>query len=603
MSKWIFPFALCFLVSCDPGNVKSNVLDPKSELGLSLQLGIGSSIPFECGMNPANNSIVGKLDQIDLDCNLPLDSREFKEKFQRENPKLEWKEGIWRTDASVSIKIANLSSDQSVPIKLSSILSRTGRTLTNTDRQVIINNNLPSVELVGYEPLLDYSFFSNRYWDLEFNEPISELDLPLLTGSIAPKVRLRSIVQLETRKYRLFFETISLNNSPGTLNLEFSKGKDSAGNSIQRTFQIKFIGLTEGPNLVSERSSPFVFHLANGSVVAINGRNKFNANQSEILRVGQSSFQVLASILYPAILGQTATLLNDESILLVGGQDLVDSATATIHNRAELLNPNTDNLTILPNLTFPRTYHSATLLADGRVLIAGGIVSFTSTVAALSGLQPFASTNRTLLYDPNSKTFSDGPNMSVGRSHQCAIRLNDGRVWLAGGFSRIISAMLETTEFYNPSSNSFSAGPLLPIPNSLFNCTLLGDGNVILSPGTEILSSNSIFLFDVKANKVTLLPALRFGRMASALAVGQDDSFLLFGGGATNIANQATRLIEKFDYKKSNVFLDLGFDLEPRTFFSPVRLSNGSIFLIGGQASDGSTSRKTYFYGPRPTSN
>lgn len=596
MNKWIVTVVVLLGISCQSQGVNQNILDPSSSLGLTLQLGIGNSLPFECNMNPSDLQQISSLVQVDLDCNLPLDRKDWIENFKRFNPNFPLKELVWRTESNVSLLTEAISEDQSVPINLRSILSTTGRSLINNERQIIISNQLPNLELVDYSPVLDYSFLSNKYWDLEINEPINGLGIPTLSGSLASNIRIRSLSQINSKKFRLFFETINLSNVSGNLTVSFNSGKDSAGNPLQKMFQIQFIGLVPGPSLSIGRLIPFVFSLQNGSLVVLNGRSTLSPNRPEILKAGETEFQRLNSNLANNIIGETATLMSDQSIFIVGGQNSENSLSSTaIQSQAFVFNPSLDTVTTVAALPQPRTFHSATLLNNGKVLVAGGISSFATF--------PFPAINTTVLFDPNTQAFTSGPNMGGARSHHCAIRLLDGRVWMAGGFSRYTNAMLDSTEFYDPATNSFSAGPFLPGQNALFNCTLLSDGNVIISPGVEILSSNAMFLFDVKANRVFSLPSLRFGRMATAVAVWQKDSFIMFGGGATNVANQATRTIEKFDYGKSEVFQDLGSDLEPRTFLSPVRLSNGSLFLIGGQEADGTSSQKSFFYGSRPSSN
>jgi hypothetical protein len=78
--------------------------------------------------------------------------------------------------------------------------------------------------------------------------------------------------------------------------------------------------------------------------------------------------------------------------------------------------------TSLPGqMTVGRQVHTATLLADGRVLVAGGYHY---------GLVPIASAE---LYDPTTGTFSPTGSLAVARGYDTATRLADGRVLIAGG--------------------------------------------------------------------------------------------------------------------------------------------------------------------------
>src|SRR5690349_12206350 len=92
----------------------------------------------------------------------------------------------------------------------------------------------------------------------------------------------------------------------------------------------------------------------------------------------------------------------------------------TLGARAQ--SPNT--ITPTGNLNSPRNGHTATLLPNGRVLIAGGW-------APAEASRPVRSSSE--LYDPVSGTFRPGGNMTVPRSGHTATVLPDGKVLLAGG--------------------------------------------------------------------------------------------------------------------------------------------------------------------------
>ena len=104
-------------------------------------------------------------------------------------------------------------------------------------------------------------------------------------------------------------------------------------------------------------------------------------------------------------------------------------------------------------MTSPRVLHTATLLTDGSVLIAGG---------ELAAQPPFVTQSSAELYDPRSGTFTAVGNMTTPRSEHTATLLPDGRVLIAGGGITSTQGMLgdpslASAELYDPKTGTFSA--------------------------------------------------------------------------------------------------------------------------------------------------
>ncbi len=116
----------------------------------------------------------------------------------------------------------------------------------------------------------------------------------------------------------------------------------------------------------------------------------------------------------------TATLLQDGRVLIAGGR----TSTDTVYANAEVYNPMTGKFSSTGSMNAGRQQHTATLLRDGRVLITGGYDG-----AGAAG-QALASTE---LYDPKTGRFTANGSMGYPRMEQTATLLNDGRVLIAGG--------------------------------------------------------------------------------------------------------------------------------------------------------------------------
>lgn len=171
--------------------------------------------------------------------------------------------------------------------------------------------------------------------------------------------------------------------------------------------------------------------------------------------------------------GHTSTLLPDGEVLVAGGASF---GGKTDLSSAELYEPATGTWTATGSMGVVRGGHTAVLLPDGRVLVAGG------NGHAGTGIE-WASAE---LYDPASGTWTATGTMgSVRYGHQATL-LRNGRVLVAGGFNTDLSGLnapLASAELYDPTSGSWSPTANLVEAHSGSTATLLLDGRVLLPSG------------------------------------------------------------------------------------------------------------------------
>ncbi len=263
-------------------------------------------------------------------------------------------------------------------------------------------------------------------------------------------------------------------------------------------------------------------------------------------------------------IGATATLLKNGKVLIVGG--------STPNPSAELYDPTTETFVPTGPLAVKRLGHTATLLTDGRVLIAGG-----STSTASDLLRPLTATAE--LYDPAAGTFTSIGPLTTARSAHSAVLLKDGRVLIAGGDNVTASSAelfdpqtlkftrtgamtcnslfgsaiplpsgkvlfftcftVPQVDIYDPSSGTFSVdGNLLQL-NALKTVTLLTNGQVLLAGG--IVQSGSIAtetrstqLYNPATHVATPTADMNVARYYHAAALLQDGHVLVSGGQPVN---------------------------------------------------------------------
>lgn len=121
---------------------------------------------------------------------------------------------------------------------------------------------------------------------------------------------------------------------------------------------------------------------------------------------------------------RTATLMTDGKVLVAGGNPSYGNTGDFPLSRAELYDASTATFTATSSMHGARQGHAATLLPDGAVLITGGRWN-----------NFYDATPSTELYNPSSGSFSYGLNMTVSRGYHRATRLRDGRVLITGGLT------------------------------------------------------------------------------------------------------------------------------------------------------------------------
>lgn len=277
----------------------------------------------------------------------------------------------------------------------------------------------------------------------------------------------------------------------------------------------------------------------------------------------------------------TATLLDNGQVLIAGGfvEDPERAKNISdVLDGAELFDPDEGSWTRTGSLHQRRHTHTASLLPNGKVLVVGGLYS--------------NFLNSAELYDPSTGNWTIAASMQSGRAWHTATTLANGKVLVAGGIGDGNNGF-RTVELYDPSIDKWSNISSMNYPRYGHTATVLQTGKILFAGGIENPSNalNSSELFDPLTETWTKVGSMSTGRAKHTASLLNDGKVLVAGGGTMDDiipGGNPVNTAEIFDpstgkwTKTDNMHYT-------RTWHTASVLDNGNVIVVGGNMDDESS--------------
>jgi uncharacterized protein YjdB len=346
-----------------------------------------------------------------------------------------------------------------------------------------------------------------------------------------------------------------------------------ASSGVNFTVQSSAFVATSG-QMVSQEYGQTATQLTNGQVLLAGGLSNSGVLSSAQLYSLSTQTFTGASPMNVARWLHTATLLNDGTVLIAGGSSLANETTL---NSAEIYDPVAGTFTLLANtLNTARVGHTATLLSNGQVLIVGGYDPNTGIISDSE------------LYDPTAQVFIDLGNTNTPRYHHTATLLQNGEVLITGGETDPTpDGAYNTAEIFNPATWTFT-----PVSSTMVSAreghaaTLLNNGTVLITGGDlpPNGSLNSAEIFNTASNMFTAISSnMMSPRIFHDSVLLNGGQVLLLGGeNDSNGTSVALNTAELYNPTNQTFTATAGTMVSVRDHQTATLLNDGTVLEAGG---------------------
>ncbi|WP_224364163.1 Kelch repeat-containing protein [Hyalangium versicolor] len=314
-------------------------------------------------------------------------------------------------------------------------------------------------------------------------------------------------------------------------------------------------------------TAPSCTPASTASVITVTVTNAFNLSATQSFSVAGlpacvTGWAGTGSMASPRM-QHTATLLPNGKVLIAGGR--YNGGGADIVAMAEVYDPASGSWSAAGSMIAPRFQHTTTLLPNGKVLIAGGRGS-----AYLAAAE---------VYDPATSTWSATGSMTTPRLLHTATLLPNGKVLVAGGYTG--SIYTAAAEVYDPVTGTWSATGSMVAPRYVHTATLLPNGTVLVSGGYNGTSSylRTAEVYDPASGTWSAVGSMSTYRGFHPATLLPNGKVLVSGGNRSSTDSSNTA--EVYD-PASGTWSVTGSMVAIRSGHPAVLLLDGKVLVTGG---------------------
>jgi N-acetylneuraminic acid mutarotase len=255
----------------------------------------------------------------------------------------------------------------------------------------------------------------------------------------------------------------------------------------------------------------------------------------------------------------TSTLLPNGKVLVVGGYKS-DYPNSYVYRSAEIYSPTRRAWSYTGNMENYRYLHTATLLSNGKVLVAGGLCNGNYIRTAE-------------IYDPATGTWRSVASMNTPRQSHQATLLPNGKVIVTGGLSSS-STCTSSAELYDPISDSWSYTGEMVYGACGHTAALLANGNVLV-----VRAYSEIY--DYKLGKWSTAGTLKQEHWGGHTETVMKNGKVLVTGGVGNLLTSAINTVELYNPSTGTWGYRKVMNMA-RSKHTATLLLNGSVLVAGG---------------------